>query len=128
MTKEEIKKAAKAEKKRLLKILKDENVSDSKIQALNTYLDNAAWQKVQLEQAIELISTTQIVIPYDNGGGQKGIRANPAFGEYESLWKTYNSTMSVIVDALPAESEAKKHTKADLPKNALEMVKAKRTG
>ena len=47
-----------------------------------------------------------VVIPYDNGGGQVGIRANPAFGEYQKLLRSYTATFDELRGLL--ESQAAK--------------------
>lgn len=54
------------------------------------------------------LATAQVVIPYDNGGGQTGIRENPAFKGYEALLKSYCSTVKQFIalggDAAGGES------------------------
>lgn len=42
---------------------------------------------------------------YDNGGGQTGVRENPAFRAYEALWKTYLSGLDALLKQLPAQME-----------------------
>ncbi len=37
---------------------------------------------------------------YDNGGGQTGVRENPAFRAYEALWKTYLSGLDALLKLL----------------------------
>lgn len=41
-----------------------------------------------------------IVIPYDNGGGQTGIRENPAFTAYEKLLATYTKSLTALRDVI----------------------------
>lgn len=49
----------------------------------------AAWTEQRLADARRLIGTSDIVVPYDNGGGQEGVRRNPAYDGYSALAKTY---------------------------------------
>lgn len=70
---------------------------------------------------------SSVVIPYDNGGGQKGLRENPLFKGYESLWRCYIAGMTKILDAMPleeAQSELKKE-EPQAPATILELVRSK---
>lgn len=49
----------------------------------------AAWTEQRLADARRLIGASDIVVPYDNGGGQEGMRRNPAYDGYNALAKTY---------------------------------------
>lgn len=60
---------------------------------LNTELD---FIEKKLEEARKMIGNMPIVIPYDNGGGQKGIRKNPAFDAYEALLSSYIRALSSV--------------------------------
>ena len=57
---------------------------------------NADFMRSKLEETRFGIARQQVVIPYDNGGGQTGIRANPAFSEYEKLLKSYMGTLEAL--------------------------------
>ena len=50
---------------------------------------NIIFMEEKLDQARELIGTTSVAIQYDNGGGQRGIRENPAYKGYGALLKSY---------------------------------------
>lgn len=113
------------EKQRLMSLLFDCNLKQSRIDALEPIVDNIAWMKAKLDETRETIKNTSVVIPYDNGGGQKGLRENPLFKGYESLWKSYMSGVNMIFSNLPkviAEAEAEK---IEEPKTVLELVRAK---
>ena len=56
--------------------------------------ENVLFMRAKLEETRHGIARQQVVIPYDNGGGQTGIRANPAFKEYENLLKAYTRALS----------------------------------
>jgi hypothetical protein len=127
MQKEELTKACEKEKKRLTKMLKDLGVDNKKILLLSPVIENTAWMRIKLDHAREKISVSGVAVPYDNGGGQTGIRENPAFKGYEALWKSYMTGMTKILDSLPAEvqDEAKKVEVVENPRTVLEIVRAK---
>jgi hypothetical protein len=56
----------------------------------------AAWTEQRLADARRLIGTSDIVVPYDNGGGQEGVRRNPAYDGYSALAKTYVAYLKQI--------------------------------
>lgn len=113
------------EKERLTTLLLDCGISDVRMDALEPVIENTAWMKVKLDDAREAIKGSSVAIPYDNGGGQKGIRENPLFKGYSSLWKTYLSGMSLIMDALPPEVAQEQIPKEDEPKTVLALVRDK---
>lgn len=113
------------ENDRILNILIDNGVKESRVDSLRPIIENVAWMKVKLDDARDAVKSSNVVIPYDNGGGQKGLRENPLFKGYESLWKSYMSGMSKILEALPPE-QAKEVTRiAEEPKTMLELVRNK---
>ena len=109
--------------KRLTSILKDAGVSEKRIKALGAVIENTAWMKEKLDDARERISDSSVAISYDNGGGQKGIRENPLYKGYESLWRSYMAGMDRILSTLPDE-EIKKE-ELEKPKTMLELVREK---
>lgn len=109
---------------RLTQLLNDYGVSEKKQRALESVIENTAWMRVKLDDAREAVKTSSVVIPYDNGGGQKGLRENPIFKGYESLWKSYMSGMCKILDCLPSE-QAQAADTAESPKTVLELVRNK---
>ena len=116
---------ADAEKNRITMILEDAGVSDRRMRALQPVIENVSWMRAKLDDSRQLIKNSNIVVPYDNGGGQKGIRENPAFKGYESLWKAYMQGMNRILDSLPPE-EAVPAVPADLkPATVLDSIRAK---
>lgn len=88
-------------------------------------IENTAWMKVKLDDARALIEDAEIVIEYDNGGGQKGIRENPLFKAYEALWKAYVSGMAQIINILPEEKAQEVEKTVEKPKTVLELVRDK---
>lgn len=124
MEESDIQKRAEKERRRLAKILKDAEVSKARQDALAEVVTNVAWMKVKLDDARAAIKTAQIAIAYDNGGGQKGIRENPLFRGYESLWKSYSVGMTKILDALPPEAAKEAEAPEEAaPKTVLSIVR-----
>lgn len=123
----DIKTLAAKEMRRLTKILRDGGVSDARIKGLKSVIDNVAWMKVKLDTSRDEIESGEysgITIEYDNGGGQTGMRENPLFKGYESLWRTYMNGMEKILAAIPDQAE-KNEKDTGKPKNVLELVRAK---
>lgn len=100
-------------------------VSDRQRAVLDPIIDNVAWMKVKLEDTREEIKDAPVTIEYDNGGGQTGVRENPMFKGYESLWRSYVSGLGKIMDALPDESDVDLMDTEHNPKTVLEMVRSK---
>lgn len=125
MTDAELKKIAKEEENRVLNILKDVGISEARMRALYPVIENTAWMKAKLDDAREAIKNTSVAIPYDNGGGQKGVRENPVFKGYEALWKSYIQGMDRILAALPAEMVQAEVEMVEKPKTMLELVRDK---
>ena len=50
------------------------------------------------------IDTEPLIIDYDNGGGQSGVRENPFYPAYEKLITTYTKTLTVAKDLIGEEN------------------------
>ena len=63
----------------------------------------------KLEEARKQMKYEQIVIEYDNGGGQTGVRENPYYAAYEKLLASYTKSLTTLRDILGehAQSEMK---------------------
>ena len=46
------------------------------------------------------VETEPLIIEYDNGGGQSGVRENPFYPAYEKLITTYTKTLMVAKDLI----------------------------
>lgn len=68
----------------------------SKNQNLCELEAQADFQRLQLEDARKRLVNEPLVIEYDNGGGQSGIRENPEWTAYEKLLKSYQATLRAI--------------------------------
>lgn len=62
--------------------------------------ENVLWMEQKLANAREVIGRSSVAIPYDNGGGQKGIRKNPAFDGYNSLMSSYTKALKQLCEML----------------------------
>lgn len=116
----------KKEIRRIKKILVNYGVPADKIGIMMPVIENTAFIKGKLDETKALIEKSSVVISYDNGGGQKGIRENPIFKGYENLWKSYISGMQRILDMLPDDKKEVKKVELEKPKNMLEIVRARK--
>lgn len=113
------------EQERLTNELVRAGVSEERIELLKTIIENTAWMKQKLDETRETIKNTAVAIPYDNGGGQKGIRENPLFKGYESLFKSYMAGMSKLLDLLPPQTAKEIEAEVEAPKTVLQLVRKK---
>ena len=113
---------ADAERERLCGLLVSFGLADDMMALLAPVLDNLAWMRVRLEDTRKVIKTSEVVIPYDNGGGQSGLRENPAFKGYEALWKSYMTGLGRILDMLPKPAAKEIVAPEEKPKTVLEVV------
>ena len=125
MAEADLKARADAEHDRITAILNDAGVSERRMQTLAPVIENVSWMRAKLDDSRQLIKNSNIVVPYDNGGGQKGIRENPAFKGYEALWKAYMQGMNRILDTLPPE-EIQEAVAPDIrPQTVLDTIRNK---
>lgn len=123
MNESELRERAEDELNRIIDLLSEIGISEKRRKMMEPIIVNTAWMKAKLDDAREAIKHSNIVISYDNGGGQKGIRENPLFKGYESLWKSYMQGMSKILDCLPQEACEIKAMELEKPKTMLELVR-----
>lgn len=124
MNETEIKARAEEEQNRITDLLSEVGISDKRMKLLEPIILNTAWMKAKLDDAREAIKNSNIVISYDNGGGQKGIRENPLFKGYESLWRSYMAGMTKILESMPQE-QVEDVAEAERPATVLELVRNK---
>lgn len=125
MNETEIKARAEEEQNRIIDLLNEVGISAKKMKLLEPIILNTAWMKAKLDDAREAIKNSNIVISYDNGGGQKGIRENPLFKGYENLWRAYMSGMSKILESLPEEVIKSEAEIIEKPKTVLSIMRDK---
>lgn len=123
---QDIIKKQKKEQRRLTKLLRDTGTPPERIKLLEEIIQNVSFMHAKLEEAREAIVGEKITVTYDNGGGQTGIRENPAFKAYEALWKTYMTGMTRIIEEMPKKEADAAVDKKGEPMTVLDMIKAKK--
>ena len=84
--------------------------------------DNILFMRQRLKETRIDRDGQPVVIPYDNGGGQTGIRANPAYTEYEKLLRAYQSAILCLRQVLGIEQHQPTEQK---PKSNLANMRSK---
>lgn len=69
---------------------------DETVELANSVL----FMKQKLEEARIAMQDEPLVIEYDNGGGQCGIRENPHYAAYEKLQSSYNKALRQLMDII----------------------------
>lgn len=119
------KKRTNREKNRLKRMLKDSGTPKDRVDILLATIENVAWMKVKLEDARTQVGEADLVVEYDNGGGQKGMQENPQIKAYRSLWQSYMTGMGKILSALP-EGKAEDASPSAPCDNVLELIRSKK--
>ena len=124
----EISKRCKKEVRKMTRFCRENGVDAEKIDALTPVFDSVCWMQIKLEDARTDIAEDGLTVEYDNGGGQSGIRENPAFKAYEALWKSYCAGLQIILAELPdaARDTAAATGQKAAPETALALVLGKR--
>lgn len=121
----EIEKRSAAERRKLTRFLSKNGMDEEKIKSIDPVILNVSWMKAKLDDARAHIGEDGITVAYDNGGGQTGVRENPAFRAYEALWKTYLSGLDVLLKLLPEQAEQEQVAELK-PASALALVTSRR--
>ena len=118
----------KRELRKIIRELKRSKIPDAQLKILEPVIMNTAWMRVRLDTARRETEEAKIVVEYDNGGGQKGLRENPIFKAYEALWKSFMLGMGRILDAIPEEKQEELAGKMDevRPQTVLDRIREKR--
>lgn len=90
---------AQSELKRLQSLTKD-SIPKSLRDVAMPLLHNLAWQKVKLDEARRDLMGERLFVPYDNGGGQSGIREHPGFVAYNKLFTTFSRGIKQLTDLM----------------------------
>lgn len=72
------------------------DIPNSKKQQAQQLAEHAIAIEEKLNETRDKIWNMDIVIPYDNGGGQMGLRENPAYKAYSSLLSQYQKVLTQI--------------------------------
>lgn len=62
--------------------------------------ENVFFMHDKLIETRKGLKSQQLVIPYDNGGGQTGIRENPAFKAYQTMLASYRKALDELMSTL----------------------------
>ena len=79
----------------------------------------------KLEESRKLLKNEPLVIEYDNGGGQKGIRENPHYTAYEHLQAAYNKALRQLTEIVEKGSPSRK---ASTIMSELTIIAGKKAG
>lgn len=60
--------------------------------------ESVVFMAKKLEESRKMMEDESLVIEYDNGGGQCGIRENPHFTAYEHLLASYNKALRQLTE------------------------------
>ena len=60
--------------------------------------ESVLFMAAKLEESRKIMANEPIVIPYDNGGGQSGIRENPHYTAFEHLVTAYNKSLRQLTE------------------------------
>ena len=58
--------------------------------------ESVVFMAAKLEESRKVMANEPLVVPYDNGGGQTGLRENPHFSAFEKLMNTYTRSLSQL--------------------------------
>lgn len=77
------------------------NADEDRLSAASTWLQNAAFMKVTLEDLQGVINKEGAVEEYQNGEHQHGMKQSATLQSYIALSKNYSTVMKHLVDMLP---------------------------
>lgn len=106
----------------IIKILRSQGIPDEQVKLLGPTIDHIVWLEEKMDQGRNLIAASAIVVPYDNGGGQSGIRKNPAYEAIHRMTSSYNATMKTLEDVIRMYAE--QSTDAGTPSAAAQSAAA----
>lgn len=96
---------------------------DERIRPQVTILaEQVIFMAKKLKESKAGLKDQAIVIPYDNGGGQTGIRENPAFTAYEKLLATYTKSLTALRDVI-GDGAPKEMTTLDEMRRKFQVVR-----
>lgn len=62
--------------------------------------ESVLFMAEKLKESRELMKDEPLIIDYDNGGGQKGIRENPHYVAYEHLMISYTKSLRQLTEII----------------------------
>ena len=82
------------------------NIPDAYRAHATELVDQLEFMRNRLEDTRKNLDGAPLVMAYNNGGGQKGVRKNPGFDAYNSLMKTYIQALNELRDILGKQASA----------------------
>lgn len=73
--------------------------------------ESVLFMASKLEEARKVMKDEPLVVPYDNGGGQTGIRENPHFTAYEKLMVAYTKSLRQLTEIIEKGTPARNTSK-----------------
>ena len=70
--------------------------------------ESVVFMAAKLEESRKVMKNEPIVIPYDNGGGQSGIRENPHYTAYEHLVTAYTKSLRQLTEIVEKGAPVRK--------------------
>ena len=70
--------------------------------------ESVLFMAQKLKESRELMINEPLIIGYDNGGGQKGIRENPHYVAFEHLMTTYTKSLRQLSEVIEKGAPARK--------------------
>lgn len=64
--------------------------------------ESVLFMAEKLKESRKIMENEPLVVEYDNGGGQKGIRENPHFTAFEHLMATYTKSLKQLTEIIEA--------------------------
>lgn len=77
---------------------------------IKTLEEQAAFMAEKLAEEKAILERQHVVVTYNNGGGQKGVRRNPMFDGYNALMATYikaTAQLNELREKQPKKEEGK---------------------
>ena len=115
-----------SERKRLEALLDAAEVPKQQRDALEPVLDNLAWMRAKLDDTRRDMEGESVTVPYDNGGGQRGIRQNPIYKGYLDLWRGYVQGFEKLLACLPKDMQAEVKAEEMTVLDQVRMMKKER--
>lgn len=70
--------------------------------------ESVLFMAKKLEESRNAMKNEPLVIVYDNGGGQSGIRENPHYTAFEHLLSAYNKSIRQLMEIVEKGSPSRK--------------------
>ena len=87
--------------------------------------ESVVFMATKLKESRKQLKNEPLVIEYDNGGGQCGIRENPHFTAYEHLLASYNKALRQLTEIVEKGAPTRK---ASTIMKELTLIAGKKAG